>query len=118
MTDPRTFFPGEAYCAAMELDQRVIVDLQASARERAYATDLARLLCVRLNLGPNDKATVAAYFEQALGLSASEAAIIGTWNFFTGGKASDSDVDAKLKPIFLSKERKPKSDPKSGGARR
>jgi hypothetical protein len=79
----------------------LLEELRTKIRNGDGAAAVMRLLIERLQLGPESRLVVIAYFQAAFGMQLQDASKLGAWEFFTGGTWPDQAIDDEVTPILL-----------------
>lgn len=74
-------------------------ELRSKIRNGEDAIEAMRFLIDRLQLGPESRLVVIAYFRAAFGMQLQDATRLGAWEFFTGGTWPDKTINDNVTPI-------------------
>jgi hypothetical protein len=79
----------------------LLEELRTKMRNGDSAVDAVRFLIERLQLGPESRLVVIAYFRAAFGMQLQDASKLGAWEFFSGGTWPETSINDEVNPILL-----------------
>lgn len=81
-------------------DTALLEELRSKIFNGATAVETMRFVIDRLQLGPESRLVVVAYFRSAFGLQLRDASKLGAWEFFTEGTWSEKAINDEVTPIL------------------